>query len=200
MGDLQTLTDPPPRSARGIEEFLRSDGTKLPALPDPAPCGPDLGKLRQGLEQENVQAVRLALQRLADHLAAHYSGPGMKVEVRTRARPHRRLHGRLVGCKYGEYGLRDRVARVWMYTAVRRRVVAFRTLLWTFLHEFGHHLDVHVLGFPRTYHTRGFYERFDALFYRLLAEEPKPLVWVPAGRRYRLTRPRTQPWPAVRFR
>jgi hypothetical protein len=53
---------------------------------------------------------------------------------------------------------------VWMRTAQREAVVAPRTFLRTLLHEIGHHLDMHSLGFPHSFHTRGFYRRESALY------------------------------------
>ncbi|MGH8757867.1 MAG: hypothetical protein ACRET9_06705, partial [Burkholderiales bacterium] len=53
---------------------------------------------------------------------------------------------------------------LWMRTARRRQIVAFRTFLRTLLHEFCHHLDYELLKLPDSFHTEGFYQRESSLF------------------------------------
>jgi hypothetical protein len=60
---------------------------------------------------------------------------------------------------------------LWMRTAQRKQVVAFRTFLRTFLHEIGHHLDYELLRLAETFHTEGFYKRESSLFKQLMVEE-----------------------------
>lgn len=52
---------------------------------------------------------------------------------------------------------------VWMYTAVRKQVVAPRTLLRTLLHEVVHHLDYTKLELEESFHTDGFFKRESSL-------------------------------------
>lgn len=61
---------------------------------------------------------------------------------------------------------------VWMRTAQREAVVAPRTFLRTLLHEVGHHLDMRSLGFPHSFHTKGFYRRESALYRAVTAGSP----------------------------
>ena len=61
---------------------------------------------------------------------------------------------------------------VWMRTAQRRRVVAFRTFLRTLLHELCHHLDYELLGLEDSFHTQGFYKRESSLFHQLVTNRP----------------------------
>jgi len=42
-----------------------------------------------------------------------------------------------------------------MRTAILGKVTSYRGMLNTLLHEFAHHLDVHLFGWPDTPHTRG---------------------------------------------
>jgi len=56
---------------------------------------------------------------------------------------------------------------VWMRTARRRQVVAFRTFLRTLLHELCHHLDFVLLGLDNSFHTAGFYQRESSLYRQL---------------------------------
>jgi hypothetical protein len=57
--------------------------------------------------------------------------------------------------------------KVWMITAKRGQVVAFKTFLRTLLHEICHHLDYALLRLRDSFHTDGFYQRESSLFYRI---------------------------------
>jgi hypothetical protein len=77
------------------------------------------------------------------------------------------------------FGYYDRLSRrdparirVWMRTARKGRVVAFRTFLRTLIHELGHHLDFELLRLDPTLHTEGFFRRESALFRLLVPGEP----------------------------
>ena len=58
---------------------------------------------------------------------------------------------------------------VWMRTAARKDVVAFKTFLRTLIHELCHHLDYELYKMPETFHTEGFYKRESSLVTALLA-------------------------------
>jgi hypothetical protein len=63
---------------------------------------------------------------------------------------------------------------VWMRTAEKKRVVAFRTFLRTLLHELCHHLDLTRFGLGETYHTEGFFRRESSLFRQLAPSRRAP--------------------------
>jgi hypothetical protein len=58
--------------------------------------------------------------------------------------------------------------QLWMRTAKRHQVVAFRTFLRTLLHELCHHLDYDCLGLKDSFHTQGFYQRESSLASQVL--------------------------------
>jgi hypothetical protein len=60
---------------------------------------------------------------------------------------------------------------VWMRTAARKEVVAFKTFLRTLVHEVCHHLDYELFKLEETFHTEGFYKRESTLVAALLAQE-----------------------------
>ena len=66
------------------------------------------------------------------------------------------------------------MSSVWMLTAKRGQVVAFRTFLRTLLHELCHHLDYTLLRLRDSLHTQGFYQRESSLFHALGATEIDP--------------------------
>ena len=59
---------------------------------------------------------------------------------------------------------------VWMRTAKRQQVVAFRSFLRTLVHEVAHHLDYELFMLEETFHTEGFYKRESSLSNALLAQ------------------------------
>src|SRR5262249_26511457 len=83
------------------------------------------------------------------------------------------LHG-----LYTQYGGGSDSIQVWMRTAKRGKIVAFRTFLRTLLHEVCHHLDYTYLHLRESYHTDGFFQRESSLFRAILQqpaeEERKP--------------------------
>ena len=85
---------------------------------------------------------------------------------------------------FGDYDLLAASIRVWMRTAVQLRVTSFGTFISTLCHEFCHHLDLHLLNFPHTPHTRGFYLRTALLYHGSRGTPLRPLVWrpIPGGR------------------
>jgi hypothetical protein len=60
---------------------------------------------------------------------------------------------------------------VWMRTAAKQQVVAFKSFLRTVVHELAHHLDYELFALEETYHTEGFYKRESSLANALFAQE-----------------------------
>jgi len=136
--------------------YDRSDTvTSIPLLP-----GPVLLEAVRGLQDALGTGDRRRVARLAQHVAdALCQGlrlPVLRVVVQGRRPSSQRgeLHGLYTP---GEQS-RDTV-RVWMNTAKRGQVVAFRTFLRTLVHEICHHLDYALLGLTDSYHTEGFFMR-----------------------------------------
>ncbi len=76
-------------------------------------------------------------------------------------------YGELHGLYEPEEGRTPARITVWMRTAARRNVVAFKTFLRTLTHEVCHHLDYELYKLPETFHTEGFYKRESTLTARL---------------------------------
>lgn len=100
------------------------------------------------------------------------------VEVRVHGTRPSNRHGELHGLytQYAGEGFEhaQHTIEVWMRTAKRKQVVAFRTFLRTLLHEVCHHLDYTYFNFRESYHTLGFFQRESGLFRRLVASATKP--------------------------
>jgi hypothetical protein len=85
--------------------------------------------------------------------------------------------GELFGrCSWDEEETEGALVEVWMRTAKRGQVVAFKTMLRTLVHELCHHLDYELHGLDNTFHTEGFFRRESSIMRQLvdLAAAPEP--------------------------
>lgn len=146
-----------------------------------------------------AEAFREGLERLQQYLAAGdldgtqrltewfvrsimrvYQVPHVTVKVLAK-RPSNdwgELHG-----LYEVTGGATRQAKitVWMRTAKRKEVVAFKTYLRTVIHECLHHLDYTHLHLADSFHTKGFYQRESSLMRQLLSDHHASTTPPPRG-------------------
>jgi hypothetical protein len=113
--------------------------------------------------------VQVVAQRIGNGICAALRVPavGIRVELRRPATRRGELHGLYTPAN----GHGRDVIKLWMITAKRGQVVAYRTFLRTLLHEVCHHLDYTYLHLRDSLHTAGFYQRESSLFYALGAGE-----------------------------
>ena len=157
----------PPAWYRRLPPSLQrvaAQSDRVPALPLRA--GPALTEavemLHEALRSERLSSVEAVAQEIADGVcrALGVTTPRVRVEGQ---RPHDQ-RGELHGIYLPANGSgRDRVT-LWMRTAKRGQVVAYRTFLRTLLHELCHHLDYTYLRLRESLHTQGFYQRESSLF------------------------------------
>lgn len=133
--------------------------------------------LAQGEPRALAAACGQLLRRVCDRLGVR--PPAVTVLAERPAGHWGELHG-LYSPDQGP----DGTITVWMRTARRSRVVAFRTFLRTLLHELCHHLDLVLLGLRHSFHTTGFHKRESSLYRQLLP--------VPPPRRGPVSSPRTR--------
>ena len=91
--------------------------------------------------------------------------------VRSGKRPLPKAHPRLFGSAEQILQLSRAKPGIWatvLRTAVRRKVIAFKTYVNTLVHEFMHHYDHQRLQLGASYHTRGFYQRVGDLVAQLV--------------------------------
>jgi hypothetical protein len=146
--------------------YRRSDAIDSVVVPDAASLVPLAEAIARALDSEDRLATQSACQFLLDTLALRLGVPGVEVRVLAR-RPELRdgeLHGLY---EPAEQGSRIQIS-VWMRTARRRQIVAFRTFFRTLLHEFCHHLDYERYKLHDSFHTEGFYKRESSLLKQLL--------------------------------
>lgn len=160
------------RLSRARQKTYRaSDALTSLALPAHAELATWVARIEAELTQDRRAEVQAACQALLDILARGYGVPRVKVKVHA-ARPAHdwgELHGLYEPQEAGEA-----IISVWMRTAARKQVVAFRTFLRTLIHELCHHLDYELFELEETFHTEGFYKREASLVRQLLAVSGRP--------------------------
>src|SRR6516162_1993387 len=185
------VTDSLPRTARLREEYLRSDQMRGLALPSDDRFLVTARRIEEALRTEETSPVRPACVAFLASAGKFYAVSMPQVRV-LRARPIRVREGGWGVELFGDYRFDEKLIRVWMRTAIQKRVTSFGTFFSTLCHEFCHHLDRERLGFSETPHTRGFFERTAALYHHSRATPAKGLYWVPFGRgRWRIDWSRT---------
>ena len=148
--------------------YRQSDAIATLPLPSGVMVGAVVALIRDGLAAEDVKAVQRGCQRLVDALVAAYRVPPIRIRVLAR-RPSDD-YGELHGLYEPEEGRTPARITVWMRTAAKKQVVAFKTFLRTLVHEIGHHLDYEHFKLEETFHTEGFYKRESSLANALLVQ------------------------------
>jgi len=144
--------------------YRKSDAIHEVPLGDATALRPLVSEAREHLESDRRHPLQESCQRLCDGLVRRLEVPPLTVRVLAR-RPSR-TWGELHGLYEPGNGAPARIT-VWMRTAQRRQIVAFRTFFRTLLHEICHHLDYEHYRLAETYHTEGFFKRESSLFRQL---------------------------------
>lgn len=153
--------------------YHRSDAITSVSLSDATALSLLALRLAEVLASGNRALTRATTQRLVDALARTLGVPAPAVEV-LEVRPHERW-GELHGLYTSARGRGAPRITLWMRTARRRQVVAFRTFLRTLLHELCHHLDYRLFRLADSFHTEGFYKRESSLFHQIVNDgHPEP--------------------------
>ena len=150
--------------------YERSNAITAIRVPPHPVLGPRALAIAAALESGDRRRVQAASQAVIDALCILLRVSPLRVEV-CGVRPtnhYGELHGLYTPASTTQK--RDRV-QVWMHTARRRQVVAFKTFLRTLLHELCHHLDYEYLKLARSFHTEGFYKRESSLVYAILPRD-----------------------------
>ena len=152
--------------------YRASDAIERLDLPAGFASGTDVDAIAAALAADDRPGCERACQRLADALAAGYRVPAIRVRVLAK-RPSSD-YGELHGLYEPGEGRAPARITVWMRTAQRQQVVAFRSFLRTLVHEIGHHLDYELFKLAETFHTEGFYKRESTLANALMAAMANP--------------------------
>jgi hypothetical protein len=150
--------------------YRRSDAITSIPIPDGAALRPLVEELARALGEADRPGVERTAQQLADGICARLGVP--RVAVRVLAARPTGTYGEL----HGLYEPEPAPARVtiWMRTAAKRRVVAFKSFLRTLVHELLHHLDYELYELEETFHTEGFFSRESSIAHQLLGDQDMP--------------------------
>lgn len=146
--------------------YRRSDGITTVPLPAAQALQSLIPDLSAALTDEEPRAIERTCQKIADGLLDQLGAPPVQVLVQE-VRPsntYDELHGLY---EPSDPPYRCRIS-LWMRTAQRQEVVAFRTFLRTLLHELLHHLDYEIFELQESFHTKGFYKRESSLLRQLV--------------------------------
>ena len=155
--------------AKDKKIYRASDKISNVSLKDSENLLPFVHEVQTALKSKEKTQVLHASQALVNQLTQQLLIPPIKVKVLT-SRPHN---------NYGElHGLYEPVAgkvkvaeiSVWMLTAKRKQVVAFKTYMRTLFHEVCHHLDYELYRLEDSYHTEGFFKRESSLYQQLVLQ------------------------------
>jgi hypothetical protein len=167
--------------------YRRSDAIERLDPPPGFAAGDAVDAIAAALAADDRAACERACRRLTDALVRGYGVPRIRVKVLAR-RPSSD-YGELHGLYEPEDGRTPATITVWMRTAQRAQVVAFRSFLRTLVHEIGHHLDYEMYKLEETFHTEGFYKRESTLANALIATMAAPPPAPPRKTRTALSSP-----------
>ena len=185
------VTDVVPLKDSRRAEYFRSDNMRNLEMPDDDRFRVAARHIEEALETEATPPVRIACTVFLRLASEFYGVSTPQVRV-LRARPFRVREDGWGTELFGDYRFDEKLIRVWMRTAIQKRVTSYGTFFATLCHEFCHHLDRERFGFFETPHTRGFYERAAALYHHARATPARRLFWSHYGKgRWRIDWPRT---------
>ena len=161
-------------SATQKRVYRKSDEIHVISLPNASDLHPFIHDLAWALEHENRAMAEQSCQNLVKGMVARLTAPPVRITLLT-VRP-KASWGELHGLYIPAQGRASAAITVWMRTAKRRQVVAFRSFLRTLLHEICHHLDYELFNLSESYHTEGFYKRESSLFHQLMSGQKGEII------------------------
>jgi hypothetical protein len=149
-------------SAANKRIYRKSDAIECIPVKDPERIRPVVIELRKSLADNKRSAVAKHSSEICRRICEGLGTEKLIVKISSK-RPSsstEELHG-LYEWTEGE----TPVLTIWMKTAVKRRVVAFKSFIRTVLHELCHHLDYTYFDLEDSFHTEGFFKR-ESSFYK----------------------------------
>ena len=189
------ITEPSPKRAGLRQEYDASARLTRMPTPDSSRLTPWVEALATARADGDRSGMNTACKQLIDLLSDFYDLPPPNLRV-LGTRPHRTREGVLTYELFGDYEPKSAKIRLWTRTAINKQWTTSGVMLSTLCHEFMHHLDVARLGFSRSYHTVGFFERTHILYQAAIGQSHYPLAWHPPD----ADGSRMINWPAMRRR
>jgi hypothetical protein len=141
--------------------YRKSDAIGALGLPSGIEVAQPVRTIEDGLVRGHRATVQSGSQALIDALVDGFEVPGVRVRVLA-VRPSD-IEGELHGLYEPNEDRPPPLISVWMKTAQKKQVVAFRSFVRTLVHEMLHHLDYEHFELEETFHTEGFYKRESSL-------------------------------------
>lgn len=154
--------------AKDRQIYRASDKISNVNLKDSDELLPFVGDVQAALKLKDKATVLQASQVLVNQLTQQLNIPPIKIKVYT-SRPNNN-YGELHGLYEPVQGnIKVAEISVWMLTAKRKQVVAFKTYMRTLFHEMCHHLDYEYYKLEDSFHTEGFFKRESSLYKQLVS-------------------------------
>jgi hypothetical protein len=155
-------------SAAGKRIYRKSDAIESIHVQNPGELHPVVLKLKRSLEDNRRRDVARHASEICRFVCEGLGTEKLIVKISTK-RPSsstEELHGLYVRTE----GVSS-VLTVWMKTAAKGQVVAFKSFIRTVLHELCHHLDYTYLDLADSFHTEGFFKRESSLYRQIVPAE-----------------------------
>lgn len=148
--------------------YRKSDAIERIPVTNPGGIHPVIIKLKKSLEDNKRRDVAKHASEICRLVCKGLEIETLIVKISSR-RPSNsteELHG-LYEWTEGE----TPVLTVWMKTAVKGQVVAFKSFIRTVLHELCHHIDYMHFDLDDSFHTKGFFKRESFLYKQIVPIE-----------------------------
>ena len=154
-------------NAKAQRIYRASDKVSEFPLPNVVVVRPVVRKIYEALQAGSHLRTQKWAQRFLNLLTSQLHIRPIRLELLDIRPSNPRME--LYGLYYPAVGRRIPRMQLWMRTAKRHQVVAFKTFLRTLVHELCHHLDYDCLGLKDSFHTQGFYKRESSLVSQILS-------------------------------
>jgi hypothetical protein len=148
--------------------YRKSDAIESIPLENPDRIHPVTIKLKKSLEDGKRRDVAKHASEICRMVCEDLDTEALIVKIRSR-RPSRSAE-ELQGLYERTEG-ETCVLTVWMKTAAKGRVVAFKSFIRTVLHELCHHIDYTFFNLEDSLHTEGFFKRESFLYKQIVPRE-----------------------------
>ena len=155
-------------SAAGKSIYRKSASIEYIPVKDPGRIFPAVIELRKSLADNNRRNAAKCSSEICRRICEGLGAQALIVKISAK-RPSsstEELHG-----LYEWTEGKTPVLTIWMKTAVKRQVVAFKTFIRTLLHELCHHLDYTHFDLDDSFHTEGFFKRESSLYKQIVPPE-----------------------------
>lgn len=155
-------------SAANKRIYEKSDAIESIPVRNRAEIHPVIANLKHALENNERRKVAACASDICRLVCEGLDIEPLIVKIRSKrpANSSRELHG-----LYEWTEGRTPVLSVWMNTAAKGQLVAFKSFIRTVLHELCHHIDYIHFGLEDSFHTKGFFKRESSLFRQIVPLE-----------------------------